>query len=208
MTGSIPILNWLSNFEASDWIAIVAALVAAGSLLVSVWTAVGQRRTEHDRELLGQLILTLERSYASLRMPGSTDNPNRDRLGWLTAARHLLGYKELKKDLKTKLYRTLCNEHEEYWRHQFYVILGKIDSDAFFSCADAKAMTKENIEPTSAALVLAFSAWPTDRKDPLDEVSFEAIVKENNLFSTQFRHFRSYVSKGFQSLYEKSRYDS
>jgi len=129
-------------------------------------------------------------------------------LGWLTAARHLLGYKELKKKLKTTLYQTLCNEHEEYWRHQFYVLVHEIDSGAFFSWVNPTAMTEENIEPTSAALVLSFSAWPAGQVDPLDEVSFEELVKENQLFSAQYRHFRSYISKTFQSLYERSRYES
>ncbi len=201
-------LEFLGNFWLSDWIAVCAVIVAIVSLSVTWRSAAGQRRMQNDREVLNQLILSLERSYSAL---STNETPrvklSRDRLAWLTAARHLIAYKELKQRLKTKLYQALCDEHEEFWRHQFYVLLEGADSADFFKPVDLDEMNQENIDPTSAAVVYAFSKWPDGRVDPLDAVSFEKIVKENDLFSGPYRHFHHYVSSTFKDLYGRSRYD-
>lgn len=185
------------KLDSSDWIALAAAVVAAASLLVSWRTVVYQRRTDNDRELLRQMILTLERAYGSISEGNPSALPRQSRLGWLTAARHIAAFKSLKAELKTRLHRKLCEEHEEYWRHQFYVMLSRIDSSSFFEWSNPETGQPESINPTSAALVLAFSNWPKDRKDPLADFSLKKLIQENDLFSLRFMHFRDYIETRF-----------
>lgn len=191
------ILNSIKELNSSDWIALTAAAVAAASLLVSWRTAVYQRRADNDRELLKQMVLTLERAHASVSGETSCGIPRQSRLGWLTAARHIAAFKSLKVELKTQLHRKLSEEHEEYWRHQFYVLLSRINSSSFFEWISPETGQPENIDPTSAALVFAFSSWPKDRKDPLADFSLKKLIQENELCSLRFRHFRGYIDARF-----------
>jgi len=197
------ILNSISNLRSSDWIALAAAAIATFSLLVSWRAAVYQRRTDNDRELLRQMILTLERAYASISEEDPLGLPKQSRLSWLTAARHIAAYKSLKTELKTQLHRKLSEEHEEYWRHQLYVLLSRIGSSSFFEWNSPETGQPENINPESAALIFAFSNWPNDRKDPLDDFSLKQLIQENDLLSLRFRHFRAYIEARFPNWSEK-----
>lgn len=199
------LLDTIKDLNFSDWIALAAAAVAAASLFVSWRTAVYQRRSDNDRELLRQMILTLERAYTSISEEDPLGVPKQSRLSWLTAARHIAAFKSLKKEIKTQLHRTLSEEHEEYWRHQFYVLLSRIGSSTFFEWNSPETGQQENIEPTSAALILAFSNWPKDRKDPLDDFSLRKLIQENDLLSPRFRHFRAYVEARFPRWDENNR---
>lgn len=191
------ILKCIEVLDSSDWIALAAALVATMSLFVSWRTAVYQRKIDNDRELLRQIILTLERAYGSISSETTSALPLQSRLAWLTAARHIAAFKSLKSELETQLHRKLCEEHEEFWRHQFYLMLSRIDSSSYFEWTNPETRQPENIDPKSAALVLAFSNWPKDRKDPLDNFSLKKLIQENDLFSLLFRHFRAYVEARF-----------
>lgn len=199
------IINSIRSLRPSDWIAFAAAVVAAASLIVSWRTAVYQRKTANDRELLGQMILTLERAYSSINDENSLAPPIQSRLSWLTAARHIATFKSLKTELTTQLYKNLCEEHEEYWRHQFYILLSRIDNSSYFEWNNQKDTGANSINPVSAALVFAFSNWPKDRKDPLDDFSLKKIIQENDLFSLRFRHLRDYIEKRFPHWSEDDR---
>ncbi len=187
---------------------MAAAVVAGASLFVSWRTAAYQRKTDNDRELLRQMILTLERAYASINAESPSGLPRQSRLAWLTAARHIAAFKSLKGELKTSLHRKLCEEHEEYWRHQFYVLLSRIDSHSYFEWNIRESQQTESIDPTSAAVILAFSNWPKDRKDPLSNFSLKFLIEENDLFSLKFRHFRTYIETRFPRWSENNGGDS
>ncbi|MCY1559294.1 hypothetical protein D9M68_963160 [compost metagenome] len=107
----------------SDQIAIVAAAIAFGSAIVSVLAIYVPWRNTHDSEVFKEAVLALERAYRSLMQGAEPDSrPAADRLNWLTSARHIESYKSLRNSLKTELYRRLCREHEEHWRHEFYLV--------------------------------------------------------------------------------------
>lgn len=197
------VVKLLSSLEASDWIALVAALVALFSLFVTVRSSVIQRRLENDKELLSQLVLTLERAFNAIAHNGTDAEPVRDRLAWLTAARHILEYRTLKGQLKTVLYKTLCKEHEEYWRHNFYLIFERIHDHQFYSWMRGNGVTKELIEPRSAAVLHRFSAWPEGRADPIQSVHFASEVEKGKLFSALFHKFRSYIEAEHPELYKE-----
>ena len=118
-----------------------------------------------DKGICDQAIITLERAYSSLTN-GKSDYslPMPDRLNWLTSARQIIRYHELKSMLQTDLYKLICSEHEEHWKHEFYLSLknGEIILPDYFK--------SNNIHLKSALVIMNFKQWAPDAEDPLDSV--------------------------------------
>lgn len=160
----------------ADKIAIVAAAVAFGAALVSVLAIYVPWRNTHDSEVFREAIASLERAYRTLTQDGTSINPPApDRLNWLTAARHIQAYKSLRSELKTKLYKRLCRENEEHWRHQFYtaILRNRIHQISYFEMGP--------LEPRSTVVIFAFAAWPRDRIDSIDALDVEELFGESEL---------------------------
>jgi hypothetical protein len=173
----------------ADEIAIVAAAIAFGSAVVSVFAICIPWRNTHDSEVFKEAILALERAYRTLTQNGEVINPPlADRLNWLTAARHLEGYKDLKAALKTGLYKRLCRENEEYWRHQFYLCILKE------KIRDVSYFEKGMLEPRSVLVVFGFAAWPNDKEDPIDALDVESLFNASDLLRG-CTGLREYLSK-------------
>lgn len=181
----------LMFYFRDNWLAIAAFLLSIISLAITLWKNVKDRSHANDKELLEQLKQSLRLAYEALatQSQGATNIPIR----WLNSARHILRYRQLKRYLKTKLYKTICEEQEEYWSERFYALLQRIDNSRFFECINTDEMEEEHIEPRAAAIVYSISVWPKGRPDPLDDQSFEEIVAHYNLFSPLHRHFREYI---------------
>ena len=174
--------------STADQIATIAAAIAFGSALVSVFAIYIPWRNTHDSEVFKEAVLALERSFAALtvgRLP--TERPNADRLNWLTCARHIESYKSLRDTLKTDLYKRLCAEHEDYWRNQFYLCILKerIYEKSYFEYAP--------IEPRSAIVVFGFAVWPNDKPDRIDNLDIEELFKKSNLLAGNIG-LREYLS--------------
>lgn len=162
--------------NTTDQIAVIAAPISIISASVSVYSIYIPWKNNHDSEVFKESILSLERAYRSLTRDSDVDGtPVSDRLNWLTSARHLESYKSLKNSLKTKLYRRLCQEHEEHWRHEFYlrILNNRILDVSYFE--------KGPIETRSAIVVYGFAAWPNDKQDRIDDLDVEALFKESEL---------------------------
>ena len=87
-------------------------------------------------------------------------------------------------------------------------MIDRISGEGYFTTVNMESMVEENIEPTSAAKVLAFSLWPEDRRDPLDALSLDALVRDYDLFSPRSRHFRGFVERRFPNIYARITGDS
>lgn len=195
------IKNLLLYFK-DNWLALLALLISIISLLITLIKNIKDRRYAKDKELLEQLKQPLELAYRSLVIEGNNiDSLTNDRLCWNTSARHIIRYWDLKKSLKTKLYKTICEEQEEHWRSEIYKLLDTIPNSNFYMNPDS--MNEEGIDPKAAADVHAFSDWKKGKADPIDTVSFEEIVCEYDLFSLRHRHFREYIEKVFPESAEK-----
>lgn len=180
----------------TDIIAIVAAVIAFLSAVVSVIAVYVPWRNTHDSEIFNESLRALERSYEVLTEQGTEiDPPRADRLNWLTAARHIEAFKSLKKKLKTNLYRDLCEENEEYWRHQFYLTL--------FRNPRYTVTYYENgqIEPRSALILYSFASWPKGKHDPIEVLDIKEFWEESeemrlNLgFKEYLNRFPKYAKK-------------
>ena len=134
-----------------------------------------------DKELIDQAILSLRWAYEALTDSGENTSPPRaDRLNWLTCARHLCRFKELSNQISTNTYQTICAEHEEYWRHQFYLSLDNLvlrRKNYYMDASDVH--WPENIEPNSALVINSFANWPDHITDPLTEEAVLNFNKDN-----------------------------
>ena len=175
--------------STADLIAIVAAAIAFGSAVVSVLAIYFPWRNTHDSEIFKEAVLALERAYRSLMQGAGQDGrPTSDRLNWLTSARHIESYKSLRNSLKTSLYRRLCQEHEEHWRHEFYLRIAK---DRIYQVSYYEIGP---IEPRSAIVIHSFAAWQNARQDPIDSLDFEALFGESKLLQGNYG-LREYLAK-------------
>lgn len=202
--------DWLYRMIHDQWIGIISLVVASTTLRWRIqhgkrWAKVEEekkmeedrKQASEDKEWVEQLRLSLEHAYDSIAVISEEgDIPMDDRVSWLTAARHISRYWDMKRNLKTGIFTTLCNEHEEYWRHRFYLLLNKMKNGRFFG---TKHMIDEGhseiVEPRSAAIVFAFAQWKNDDKDPTDDHSLEDLIVDYDLFSYKCRVFRDFIKR-------------
>jgi hypothetical protein len=159
----------------------VSAVFAGVSALVAAAAIYFPWRIQQSQELLNQAARSLERAYEALTNGGTNASPPLpNRLNWLTSARHLRRYELLKARLKTDLHRILCEEHEEYWRHRFYLCLRlpSIQPRSYFEGGPGGGMDGAQIDAKSAVVVYSFARWPQGRSDPLDSVDIRALYRE------------------------------
>jgi len=181
-------------------IAFSALIISIISLCITWKKNIKDRCYADDKELLEQLKQSLELIYKSLVIKSDNNSSlTNDRLCWITSARHIVRYCHLRKSLKTELYKTICDEQEEYWRSKVCKLLYLIQDSSFYK----NQSNQEGIDPKSAAIVHAFSAWKEEIADPINEINFEEMVSKYDLFSLCHRPFRIYVEEMFPKLAEK-----
>jgi len=186
------------KFFKDNWISIISLIISISALIITWKKNIIDRHQTNDKDLLEQLKTSMKVAYDSISRDDGNDHfPISDRLKWFTSARHIMRYRELRSGLKTNLYKTICDEQEEFWRNNFYALLEKIDSSSFFEYIDQDEMVEENIEPRSAAIVLSFSTWKEGLEDPIDSLDFEEMVMKYNFFTPTYRHFKHYVERRF-----------
>ena len=134
-----------------------------------------------DKEICDQAIIAIERAYSSLTIGKEEyEIPEASRLNWLTSARQIVRFQQLKSMLKTDLYKLVCSEHEEHWKHEFYLSLKHNDfiSPSYFQA--------NNIHLTSALVVINFKQWEPDAKDPIDDIDADRLI--NDGYTLQGQH--------------------
>ncbi len=191
----------------SNWLAFAAFILSLVSLVITLRQNIKNRHYANDKELVEQLKQSLELAFKSLFID-ENGQPTNIRLRWLTAARHIARYRELQLSLKTKLYMTICEEHEEYWRDKIYNLLAYIKDSSFFKSIDPEEMEEGEIDMMSAAIVYSFSVWKEGRPDPIDNMGLEEIIHKHKLLLTPFkvhRPFLDYVEKKSPGLLKRLR---
>lgn len=162
-------IEWIRiGISALTLISIVIALLA---YLANRKKINEDRERERDKEYASQFQRSLEWSYNALTDGGQTIPPRADRLNWLTAARHILRARKIQDQIKYPTYRTISDEIEEYWRHKFYLALSDVSlrNWHYFIRKDFPAWP-ENIEISSALVIVDFSNWKDGALDPTDAV--------------------------------------
>lgn len=162
-----------------------ATLISVVFVALNYWLARNKAKTDselaQDKEICGQSILALERAFQTLSgSHGTTTPPEASRLNWLTTSRQILRFKKLKATLRTQLYRTVCSEHEEHWRHQFFLLLEhrELLNPSYFQVQNHGLFTSENIYPKSALVIFNFKQWDPQQEDTLDEIDKDEIIND------------------------------
>lgn len=188
MNAYTAVIQALTN---RDWLE-VASLGVSVLTLVSIVIAYlsyranlkklnDDRVRERDKELVAQVQKSLQWAHDVLTENGNNVPPRPDRLNWLTAARHLLRAQKIAAQISSETYNTIYAEIEEYWRHRFYIALShdSLRNRAYFSDKDNPAWP-ENIEVSSALVIVDFSNWKKDAPDPTDSVDREDLMKNGS----------------------------
>lgn len=164
-------------------LALISIVIAYLSYRTNLKKLNDDRIREIDKELLAQAKQSLQWAYDVLTEDGRSVPPRADRLNWLTCARHLLRAQDISKQISGPTYKTVYAEIEEYWRHKFYTSLGheSLRNRRYFEDA-SDTEWPENIEITSAAVVVNFSTWNKATADPLDSVVREDLLDTNSGF--------------------------
>ncbi|MEB2318252.1 MAG: hypothetical protein OZ935_06220 [Pseudomonadota bacterium] len=182
--------------QLSDWIATASAAFAGISALGAAAAIYFPWRKSQNQELQAQAVLSLERAFDALTAGGKEIRPPPpDRLNWLTCARHIVRYQSLKGRIRTKLHRLLCEEHEEFWRHQFYLALDSKDLLQTSYYAEVPApQCRPQIEPRSALIIHAFAQWSEGKPDPVDSVDIDALLRDGKVLNGRVG-LREYLRK-------------
>jgi len=184
-------------------LAIAAFIISAASLTITWQKNIKDRRYANDKELLEHLKTSLNLAYNSIAIGENNNVISNNRLSWITSARHIARYMKLQPLLKTKLYQTICEEHEEYWRSKFYNLVKQINNSSFFESINPVEMTEEQIDVMSAAIIYQFSIWKEDVPDPMSAVSFEEIGQNMKKHPSYSRHLLEYVRRVYPKLLAK-----
>jgi len=183
------VISTMTSWLSQAWTSILpflGPLTGVITVVIAYFALVWPLRYQRSAAILDQAVCSLGRAYSALTIDGSqTDPVPADRLNWLTAARSIEAYKALKSRVRVKVHRLIAEDHEEYWRHRFYLALrhpayrqpsyyypwGKIHEEA---------LQPEPIEPQSAIIVHAFAKWPKSRRDSIDHADFHRIFSETD----------------------------
>lgn len=157
----------------------MAVTVAAARI---AWVAVQIPRKETEsKNHLDQAVLSLERAYEALTDGGTHIKPVRpDRLNWLTAARHIETFKSLKALIHAPSHRLRCADHEEYWRHRFYIAVDMRNIHNVSYYAPDPVNGPDGLDPVSLIVVYGFATWSHDRPDPISNADLFRIMRETD----------------------------
>lgn len=142
-----------------------------------------------DKEICGQAEKAIERAYISLTGEnGSKVPPEPSRLNWLTSARLIIKFNELKAQLNTDLYKLICSEHEAHWKHQFYLCLNhnELQSESYYQGNDMLPISSENIDLRSALIIANFTQWSPDLEDPILNVDKNKLINDGYTLNGRF----------------------
>lgn len=171
--------NWF------EWVKVAVSLATFGSIVVGYLAYKANlskidedRERDRDKELLTQVKSSFAWAYDVLTNEGRDNPPQANRLNWLTCARHLLRAEKLVKQISSQIYKTVYAEIEEYWRHKFYMVLSheSMRSGSYY-LNSARPEWPENIEISSALVIVDFSNWKEGSVDPTNDVDREALFQ-------------------------------
>lgn len=177
----------------SEWMSLLGAVFAGCSALIAAAAIYFPARRQASQNILEQAQISLERSHEALTSGGlQISPPARDRLNWLTAARHIERYKRLKQKITDDIHKTICEEQEEYWRHKIYICLNSRD----LMQLTYYTHPSHPIEKRSALVIHDFAKWPEDRPDPIDLVDMDKMIANgwsNYCGKRRSRHICQYL---------------
>lgn len=191
--GNLESLGWLQN----NLIAIQA--IGSLAILVSAIVALCAYRSnlsyQASKAFLEESIKILERALGIFTGNGKDSLPKNDRVVWLTTARMLLRFKNMRSKITAPEHQEIYEEHEEFTRFQINRIFE--DNKEKFTEEYFNPYQKEylsySIEPKSIGVIYDFARWDK-KEDPINQVNEQRIFDKQN-FPTRYSGVRGYLRK-------------
>lgn len=165
----------LSVFQAIGSIAIAFSAIIAFSLYrLNLNRHKDEDSYKASQTFLNEAIKNLERAYEIFTDSGENMSPPKnDRLLWLTTARMILRYEKLKSRITKDEHIDIVEEHEEYWRFQFYKLMdsNKINFTKAYFNPSGKSHSGDCVARNSMAVIFSFARWKEGAIDPMDKVN-------------------------------------
>ena len=187
---SITVMMGLLALPFLDLSTLINVIAALGALATGVSAAVAyrlykssledvsrERRRLASKEYLSESVLLLSRAYA-LFAGQSDEIPSNDRLLWLSVSRMLVRYQNMRERISEEDHLVIVDEHEEYWRLQFYVLLGaykaELNLDYFIPSGDKYG--GDVVSRKAVAIIFDFAKWREGDADPLDAINDKQLL--------------------------------
>ena len=175
-------------------ISLIALFISITSLYFSYIRNSFYRKITSDEKLFKELVNILDRAYESFN---NDEEITTEIKNWRNSARYIVTYEKLNKKIKTELYKSLCNETEEFYRLKFHLLFSK--NIGVNLIPDYKE--KLNINPIAVAKIIAFSHRKHWKEDPLESMNLKKIIVDNDLYS------KSTTFEGFMKKHHKPDYE-
>lgn len=149
----------------------VSAAIAYRLYKSSIEGATKDARRVSSKEFLEESLLLLKRSY-ELFTGGEGAPPANDRVLWLSTARMIARFNSMRKLITESDHLVIVDEHEEYWRLQYYLLLD--DSKEIFTTAyfmpEGQQYGGNVVARSAIAVVFDFAKWNPEVPDPLQSI--------------------------------------
>ena len=191
----------LPTFQAIGSLAIACSAIVAFFLYrLNLKRHKDEDAYKESNTFLKEAINNLERAFEIFTDNGTSISPPRnDRLLWLTTARMILRFNKLRSRISISEHIDIVDEHEEYWRFQFYKLLDKNKSNftkTYFN-PSGKPHSGDCVARNSMAVIFSFARWKEGAKDPMDAVDDKLLFAKGAIPIDQFGAI------GFLEDYEK-----
>ena len=187
-----------------DWIKVSLSGLALLSIILAYFSLRSTKQKfesdkirDQDKEYLVQVERSFEWAYSTLTDDGTATPPRADRLNWLASARYILRAQGIASKIVTPVYKLVLEQVEDHWRQRFYLALDdpSLLSSTYFA-GGLNSAWPENIEISSALVVVNFSNWKTGVQDPTDTVDRKALMEDaGGLQSHAGRGLCDYIDK-------------
>ena len=134
-----------------------------------------------------EALSVLEKAYQTFTHKG-TDPPANSRLLWISTARMIVRFQNLRERVSEADHVAVLDENEEYVRIKFYSLLdsNRKNFTREYFCPGSDQYDGINIQRKSMAVIFGFSRWRENMVDPLDSIDDVEVFARGALPIDQF----------------------
>jgi hypothetical protein len=196
--GTSSDIPFLQIAQSAGSIAIaISAVVALNLYLTTVKRHRAEDRNNASKEYLNEAINLIERAYEVFTDKGQNVSPPRnDRLLWFTTARMIVRYNNVKDKITENSHLDIVQEHEEYWRIQFYELLENNNTSftvEYFQPSGDK-YHHSTISRKTIPVIFNFSRWHDETQDVLEQID-EVELLANGAVSLSFFGVEDFIEQ-------------
>ena len=154
-----------------------SAMVAYRFFKVNISRHAKEDRRAESKAFLDESIALLNRAYETFTRFGDHP-PKNDRLLWLSTARMIVRFQNMRKQITEKDHQAIVDENEEYIRLKFSTLLDACKDELTVDYFIPGNFPNESrmVPRNSVAVIFDFAKWREDMTDPLDQVDDKELL--------------------------------